>query len=62
MRNFFSQDKIYLFDLIGKKRDKIVNDLNQEVVLSVKKEDLDRLLDGYYDNLKKLYGDTASTK
>ena len=62
MRNFFSQDKIYLFDLIGKKKDKIVNDLNQEVVLSVKKEDLDRLLDGYYDNLKKLYGDTASTK
>jgi len=62
MRNFFSQDKIYLFDLVGKKRDKIVNDLNQEVVLSITKQDLDNLLDGYYNNLAELYDNKASTK
>lgn len=62
MRNFFSKEKIHLFDLVGKKRDKIVNDLNQELVLSVKKQDLDNLLDGYYDNLKKLYNNKTSTR
>lgn len=59
MRNYFSTNKIHLFDLTGKKKDKIINELNQESVLSISKEDLKLLLERYYANLISLNNDKA---
>ena len=61
MRDYFSTNKIHLFDLTGKRRDKIINELNQESVLSISKEDLKLLLEGYYNNLKVMNDNKASS-
>ena len=53
MRNYFSTNMIHLFDLTGKRKDKIINELNQEPVLSISKHDMKLLLDSYYANLKQ---------
>jgi hypothetical protein len=61
MRNYFSTDKMHLFDLTGKRKDKIINELNQEPIISISKQDMKLLLDSYYVNLKAMNNNKTST-
>lgn len=57
MRNYFSDNKFYLYDLTDslneKKAKKIINELNQKFIGSFKISDLSKCVDTYYSNLQE---------